>query len=41
MVAQARAAAEYKDQMAAKKAAEDELIRQQEIKRKEAEREAA
>jgi len=28
MVAQARAAAEFKDQMAARKAAEDELIRQ-------------
>ena len=41
MVAQARAAAEFKDQMAARKAAEDELIRQQEIKKREAEREAA
>ncbi len=41
MVEDARRAAELKDQIAAKKAAEAELIRQQELKLREEEREAA
>ena len=41
MVEDTRRAAELKDQIAAKKAAEVELIRQQELKLREEEREAA